>query len=119
MSRRLTWLGIGLVAGFGASKWVEHKARKHLARYLPVGRLPLKAGTEMADRARELAAGKIVDLRSAVEGGRSAMAAKESELRRQLRLPDPGGPSPGGFGHGQGQEHRRAEEHGGGRKLER
>jgi hypothetical protein len=95
MFKRLTWLGVGVVAGFGASKWVERKARQQLARYLPVSQLPFRAGSEIADRARDRAAGKIVDLRSAVEGGRNAMAAKEVELRRQLGLAEtaPDGPT--------------------------
>jgi hypothetical protein len=91
MFRRLTWLGVGLVAGAAASKWVEIKARRRLARYIPAGSSALKAAPEVADRAREVAAERVADLRSAVEGGRDAMVVRESELRRQLRLPEHGG----------------------------
>ena len=117
MFRRLTWLGVGVVAGFGASKWVERKARQQLARYLPVSQLPLRAGSEIADRARDRAAGKIVDLRIAVEGGRNAMAAKEAELRRQLGLAETSGPD--GPTHGRDHEGRRGGQQGRGRQFDR
>ena len=42
MFKRVTWLGAGLVTGFAASKWVERKARRRLARYLPARQLPLQ-----------------------------------------------------------------------------
>lgn len=83
MFKRLTWLSVGLVAGFGASKWVERKARRHLARYLPAAQLG--AGLEAAGKAREVAANKVSDIRSALEGGRDAMAAREAELRRRFQ----------------------------------
>ena len=117
MFRRLTWLGVGVVAGFGASKWVERKARQQLARYLPVSQLPRRAGSEIADRARDSAAGKIVDLRIAVEGGRNAMAAKEAELRRQLGLAEAAGPD--GLAHGHDHEGRRGEQQSRGRQFDR
>jgi len=84
MFKRATWLSIGLVTGFGASKWVERKARRRLARYLPAAQL--EAGLEAAGRAREVAADRVADLRHALEEGRDAMAAREGQLRRQLRL---------------------------------
>jgi hypothetical protein len=101
----------------GASKWVERKARQQLARYLPLSQLPLRAGSEIADRARDRAAGKIVDLRIAVEGGRNAMAAKEAELRRQLGLAGTAGPD----GPTQRRDHEggRGEQQGRGRQFDR
>jgi len=116
MFRRLTWLGIGVAVGLGASKWVERKARRQLARYLPVSQLPLRAGSEIADRAREKAAGRIVDLRTAVEGGRSAMAAKEAELRQQLGLSETG--EPDGLTHTDGHDGRRGGQRGRGRQFD-
>jgi hypothetical protein len=92
MLKRITWFGVGLIVGAAASKWVELKARKRLARYFPTRRLTLRPSpevTQMAERARDLAAGKVADLRSAVQGGRSAMVLREEELRRQLRLVEP------------------------------
>jgi hypothetical protein len=90
MFRRLTWLGVGLVAGAVGSKWVEIKARRRLARYVPPGSSALKAAPEIAGRALEVAADKVADLRTALEGGHDAMARRESELRRQLGLTEPG-----------------------------
>jgi hypothetical protein len=99
MFKRVTWMGAGLVTGLVASKWVERKARRRLARYfpsrhlpsryLPSGQPPLNAGAELADKARELAVAKIADLRTAVDEGRSTMVAREAELRRQWKLPEP------------------------------
>jgi hypothetical protein len=92
MFKRVTWFGVGLVAGAALSKWVEVKARRRLARYFPARRLTLAPPpefAEVADRARELASGRVADIRSAVRGGRSAMASKEAELRRQFKLVDP------------------------------
>ncbi|MGH9106501.1 MAG: hypothetical protein ACRDZX_11840 [Acidimicrobiales bacterium] len=86
MLKRATWTGLGLVIGLGASKWLEHKARRHLARYLPLGRLPLRAGASAPASAREAANGALGDVRYALEEGRRAMADREDELRRQLGL---------------------------------
>jgi len=88
-------MGVGLVAGFGASKWVERRARRRLARYLPARGLPLKFGAQIAGRARDGATAKLAELRRAAEEGREAMASREAELRAQLRLPTPGLPTPG------------------------
>ncbi len=117
MFRRLTWLGVGVAVGLGASKWVERKARRQLARYLPVSHLPLRAGSEIADRARDKAAGRIVDLRIAVQGGRSAMAAKEAELRQQLGLAETA--EPDGINNGYDREGRRGEKRDRGRQFDR
>jgi hypothetical protein len=87
MFKRVTWWGAGLVTGVVASRWVEHEARRRLARYLPARQLPLRAGAELADRARDAAVTRVADLRDAVVEGRSTMAAREAELRRQWRLP--------------------------------
>jgi hypothetical protein len=93
MFKRLTWMGVGLVAGMGASKWVEIKARRRLARYIPGGLRTLATGAEVRDRARELATGTLTDMRYAVGEGRRAMAAREVELRRQVSGRDAAGPS--------------------------
>ncbi|HYA45437.1 MAG TPA: hypothetical protein VED59_07505 [Acidimicrobiales bacterium] len=72
--RRATWLGIGLITGAAASKWVECKARRRL-----------KAGTRIAGRAKSVAAGKLEDVRSALEEGYRGMSQKEGELRGRLQ----------------------------------
>lgn len=86
MFKRATWLGVGLVAGMGASKWAERAARRRLARYLPANQL--RAGAAVAGRAREAASGGWVSIAQAVEEGKQAMAAKEGELRRKVHLPE-------------------------------
>jgi hypothetical protein len=109
MFKRVTWMGAGLVTGLVASKWVERKARRRLARYFPSRHLPsrylpsgqpLNAGAELADKARELAVAKIADLRTAVDEGRSTMVAREAELRRQWKLAEPGEQRYGGKADG-------------------
>jgi hypothetical protein len=96
MFKRVTWLGAGLVTGFAASKWVERKARRRWARYFPVRQLPLKAGAEIADRARGLAVARMAELRNAVDEGRRTMVAREAELRRQWELDEPAEQRDGG-----------------------
>ena len=106
MFKRVTWMGAGLVTGLVASKWVERKARRRLARYFPSSHFPsrhlsagppaLDAGAELAAKARELAVAKMADLRAAVDEGRSTMVARETELRRQWKLDEPGGQGDGG-----------------------
>jgi hypothetical protein len=117
MFKRLTWLGVGVVAGLGTSKWLERKARQQLARYLPAGQL--RAGAQMADRARERATDRIVDLRMAVDGGRDAMAAKETELRRQLGLAEPELDRPERLAHGPDKDGRRSDQQRRGRQFDR
>ncbi|HXW79875.1 MAG TPA: hypothetical protein VEJ84_10270 [Acidimicrobiales bacterium] len=78
------------MAGAAASKWVEIKARRRLAQYFPAGSSALKAAPEIAGRARDVTADVLADLRYALDGGRDAMALRERELRRQLRLPEAG-----------------------------
>lgn len=90
MFRRARWLGLGLVAGLGASKWVERKIRRRLSHYLPAGGLPAKVGTELAARARQAASSTARELREAVGQARTGYEEREVELRRQLRL---GGPA--------------------------
>jgi hypothetical protein len=83
--KRLTWLGVGVVAGLGTSKWAERRAKAALARYLPVGRLPAQAGSQAASWARSRVESKLSDLRLGVEEGRLEMATREDELRSRLQ----------------------------------
>jgi hypothetical protein len=89
MSHRARWLGVGLVAGFGASKWVERKIRRRLSRYLPANGFPAMVGTELAVRAREAASSTARELREAVTEARAGMEEREAELRSQLGLGRP------------------------------
>lgn len=75
MLRRARWFGAGAAVGVGASVWAGRKLRSATARYRP-GRL--------ADAATEKARGLPADVRAAVLEGRSAMRAREAELRQGL-----------------------------------
>ncbi|HTV11193.1 MAG TPA: hypothetical protein VME20_04955 [Acidimicrobiales bacterium] len=86
MGKRLTWMGIGLVAGLGTSKWLEVKARRRLEQLVPGGRLTLDAGAELRSRAGRAARNTTAQVRSALEEGRLAKAQREEDLRRQLHL---------------------------------
>ena len=83
MLKRLTWAGLGLVTGLGASTWLEYQARKRLRRYLR--RHP---GSRYAVDAGEAALGKLegarLALAAATDEGRRAMQERERELRARL-----------------------------------
>ena len=85
MLKRLTWASVGLVTGFGASKWLEYQARKRFHRYLrdhPGPRYVVAAGGELREAASEARSA----LTYATEEGRRAMEAREQQLRAQLGL---------------------------------
>jgi len=86
MFKRLTWMGVGLVVGLGASKWLEVKARRQLERLVPGGRLTLEAGAELTSRARRAARGTAAEVRNAIVEGRLAQVEREEDLRRRLHL---------------------------------
>lgn len=86
MLKRLTWASAGLVAGFGASKWLEHQARKRLRRYLGEHAGPryvVAAGGELRSAASTLRGALAV----ASEEGRRAMEQRERDLRARLPRP--------------------------------
>lgn len=86
MLKRLTWASVGLITGLGASKWLEHEARKRLRRYLrdhPGQRYALEAGGGLRVVARKASSALV----SAAEEGRRAMDEREADLRAQLGLP--------------------------------
>ncbi len=95
MFKRVTWFGVGVLVGAAASKWVEVKARRRLARYFPARRLTLRTSpevTEVADWARGLAAGKVAEspgcgrrrpFGHGRQGSRTAPAAPARGARRR------------------------------------
>lgn len=94
MLKRLTWASVGLVTGLGASKWLEHQARKRLRRYLrdhPGPRYAVAAGGELRVAASEARSALV----HATEEGRRAMEAREQQLRAQLGLPGASRPAIG------------------------
>jgi hypothetical protein len=90
MLKRVTWLGVGFVAGAGASKWLGRKARRRLGRYLPVVQPGPGGQADLGDRARRAAGSAVADLRYALEEGRTTMAQREAELRQVLGFDAPG-----------------------------
>lgn len=69
--KRLMWFAAGAAAGVGGTAYAKRKAREAADRYRPVG-LAKSAASRVADAVRE---------------GRSAMAAKEAELRSRQDSP--------------------------------
>jgi hypothetical protein len=74
--RRLVWFTSGATAGFGGAMWVRRRIRRTMRRYAPEH---LQA--EATASVRRLGSG----VRDAVAEGRTAMRAREAELRAELR----------------------------------
>jgi len=75
MFKRLRWLTIGTLVGFGSSWWVQRAVRRTVERYVPE-----RVTSELARAAR----GVGDDVRAAVSEGREAMRGREAELRAEL-----------------------------------
>ncbi len=75
MLRRLIWLLIGVGLGFGASFWMMRFVKDTMARFSPE-----RVSADLADAVRGLG----TDLRLAVDEGRTAMRAREAELRADV-----------------------------------
>jgi hypothetical protein len=63
--KRLFWLGVGAVAGFSGSYWLQQRVKRTVDRFAPEN---VKA-----------------DARAAVAEGREAMRRREAELRRRYQ----------------------------------
>jgi hypothetical protein len=70
--RRLFWLGTGASVGFGGAMWIRAKVRRVVARVMPD-----RVAADVTTGARR--AGSTV--RDAYVEGKSAMRAREAELR--------------------------------------
>lgn len=75
MVKRLFWLTAGVAVGVYAVLRTQRSLRRRANRLRPQS-----MATDLASAIRELG----VDLRKAVEEGRSAMAVREAELQEQL-----------------------------------
>jgi hypothetical protein len=73
--RRLFWLGTGASVGFGGAMWIRAKVRKAVARVMPE-----RVAADVGSGARRAGA----NVRDAFAEGRSAMRAREAELRDEL-----------------------------------
>ncbi len=100
MFKRVRWMGVGAVAGVGASVWAQIRLRRTLGDHPSI-----ETGARAASRLRSL----TVDVRDAVVEGRHAMAEREDALRDQLAGRQPGGrPARSGpDGHPSGPPERR------------
>ena len=75
MFRRLFWLCVGTVLGFGSSFWVMRYVRETVARYAPE-----RVSAELTGAIK----GFGTDIRMAVADGREAMRERELELRADV-----------------------------------
>ena len=79
MTRRLVWLGVGAVAGSGATVWARRRVER-LAQRVQSGQI---AGdvVSLVDQGARSTAGHV---RRSIDTGRSAARQRQSELQRQL-----------------------------------
>ena len=75
MVKRLLWLLVGITVGVTLVLRTQRSLRRRGARLRPE-----RVASDLAEAIRELG----VDIRKAVEEGRTAMTTREAELREQL-----------------------------------
>ena len=78
MFKRLFWLTVGTLVGFGGSVWAQRRIKRQLERYLPE-----KVAQQVQVGARTFAE----DIRSATKAGMTAMREREAALRDQFKPP--------------------------------
>lgn len=79
MTRRLMWMGVGAVAGGGATVWVRRRLDR-LSRRMRPAQIAGGVATLM-DQGARTTAGRV---RQSVDTGRRATRRREHELRRDL-----------------------------------
>ncbi len=95
MFKRLRWMGMGAVAGVGASAWAQRRVRQTMQQHPSI-----RTGADLASAARRV--GREVG--AAVAEGRRAMTGREAALRAELDARAPaahrsaGGPGGARFG---------------------
>jgi hypothetical protein len=75
MFKRVRWMGMGAVAGVGASTWAQHRLRRTLQDHPSI-----QTGAGLVAGARRVAR----DVGAAVADGRQAMTQREATLRADL-----------------------------------
>jgi hypothetical protein len=75
MFKRVRWVSAGFVLGLGSSYAVARRVRRTVQRYTP---------PQVADRLGTSAANAGRNARAAVVEGRSAMRAREADLRAEV-----------------------------------
>ena len=78
MFKRLFWLTVGTLVGFGGSVWAQRRIRRQLERYYPD-----KVAQQVQAGARTFAQ----DVRAATKAGVTAMREREATLRDQFKPP--------------------------------
>lgn len=75
MFKRLFWLGIGAMLGFGGSWWLTRTVKQRLEQLMPQ-----QLSANVATKARAVGS----DVRAAIADGRQAMRDQEEAMRAQL-----------------------------------
>lgn len=78
MFKRLFWLTLGTLVGFGGSVWAQRRIKEKIERYYPD-----RVAEQVTTTVRTLGQ----DVRSAAQEGRAAMREREESLRAQFRPP--------------------------------
>ena len=76
MFKRLFWLSVGLTAGFGTSFWLMRTVRRTVERLTP---------QRLTQDAVAGARSAGVEIKAALDEGRTAMRQREAELRAELQ----------------------------------
>ena len=76
MFKRLFWLTVGLMAGFGSSFWLMRTVRRTVERFTPQ-----RLSQDAMAGARNVGS----ELRAALDEGRTAMHQREAELRAEVQ----------------------------------
>ena len=75
MFKRLFWLTVGLAIGFGTSFWLMRTVRRTVERLAPE-----RLTQDVVAGARSL----TIELKAALDEGRTAMREREAELRAEI-----------------------------------
>ena len=76
MFKRLFWLTVGTIVGFGGSVWAQRRIRRQIERYYPD-----KVAQQVSAGVKTLGE----DVKAATAAGRVAMRDREAALRAQFR----------------------------------
>ncbi|HEY7948843.1 MAG TPA: hypothetical protein VID75_14275 [Acidimicrobiales bacterium] len=85
MTRRLMWLGVGAVAGSGATVWARRRVERLAAR-VQTGQI---AGdvVSLVDQGARSTAGHV---RRSIDTGRAAARRRQRQLYHEMEIRDPG-----------------------------
>jgi len=84
LTRRLMWLGVGAVAGSGATVWARRRVDRLARRMQQPGQL----GGELVSLVDQGARSTAGHVRQSIDTGRSAARRRSRELHRELEHRD-------------------------------